>query len=180
MYFSSLLLISPLFSLVGKCDICITNSSLSKRTVMWVNLKGLKKVLWPSVGSIWPLKQELPSLKPPTCQTASYTQPTWITPLSSISCWHKSEALFQVWNVGTSSNSQSVHCFFCVCWWHIGKWVWHSSSLTNAECHPWGQEYHKPRKTQLLAAWYWKFQAKFQNPSKLMSNWQSAKNPLWH
>ena len=39
----SLLLISPLFSLVGKCDICITNSSLSKRTMTWVNLKGLKK-----------------------------------------------------------------------------------------------------------------------------------------
>lgn len=78
MYFSSLLLISPLFSLVGKCDICITNSSLSKRTVMWVNLKGLKKVLWPSVGSIWPLKQKLPSHKPPTCQTGSFLHTAYV------------------------------------------------------------------------------------------------------
>lgn len=182
MYFSSLLLISPLFSLVGKCDICITNSSLSKRTVMWVNLKGLKKVLWPSVGSIWPLKQKLPSHKPPTCQTGSFLHTAYVDHSSLIRFLLK-PVRGAVPSVKCGYKQQFTECallFFCVCWWHIGKWVWHSSSLTNAECHPWGQEYHKPRKTQLLAAWYWKFQAKFQNPSKLMSNWQSAKNPLWH
>lgn len=42
----------------------------------------------------------------------------------------------------------------CVCWWDTGKRGWHSSALTNAYSHPWGQEYHEPRKTQHLAAWY--------------------------
>ena len=74
----SLLLISSLFSLVGKCDICITNSSLSKRTMTWVNLKGLKKVLWPSAGSIWPLKQKLPSHERPTCQTGSFLHTAYV------------------------------------------------------------------------------------------------------
>jgi hypothetical protein len=65
---------------------------------------------------------------------------------------------------------------FCDCWWDVGRWpgTVHPSQMLNAISGD--RNITSPEKTQLLTAWCWKIQAKFQKPSKLMSNWQSAKN----
>lgn len=134
-----------------------------------------RKFLRLLVGSTWPLRSH-PAFNSP--QGTGNFHDTWIcgwllpqpSPAGTIRGATPS--------VSRGCGQSVTACHFSVTAGGHWKMAWHNASLTNAECCPLGTGPSgvQEKKTQLLAAWWWKFQARFQKPSKLMSSWQSAKN----
>lgn len=133
-----------------------------------------KIFLWLLVGSTW-LPRSHPAINSPqgTRNVHDTWMCGWLLPQpyptgTSQRCYAKCEQWVQA-----VIHSMSL---FCSCWWALEDGLAQSIPPQMLNAIPWGEDHQDTRKTQLLAAWCWKLQARFQKPSKLMLSWQSAKS----
>lgn len=138
-------------------------------------LEKSKEFLRLLVGSTWP-RESHPAINSPwgTGNFHDTWMCEWLLPQpyptgTSQRCYAKREQWVKATIYSVS--------FSCDCWWALEDGLalftphkcWMPSLGDRTSRNP-------EKKTQLLAAWWWKLKARFQKPSKLMSNWQSANN----